>query len=119
VTGAELRALYRAELDRLDLVLDPVEEVALAEAAALADRLATVRRRLTREGLTVTSKAGATKAHPLVAVERSLSFDITRLLRSIKLDVQGATLTPAQQFRHDQKAHGGRTSARARREGGR
>jgi hypothetical protein len=116
VTGADLRALYRAELDRRALVLDPDEEVALAEAVALADRLTTVRHQLKREGLTVTSKAGATKAHPLIAVERTLSTDINRLLKTIKLVLPQA-LTPAQQFRRDQKAHGARVAARARGEG--
>jgi hypothetical protein len=120
VTGAKLLALYGAELKRLDLVLDPDEEVALAEAAALADRLVAVRDRLQADGLTVTSRAGATKAHPLVAVERVLSADVQRMLKSIKLDVSHTQgLTPAQMFRKEQKGHGGRTAARARREGGR
>src|SRR4051794_28026623 len=115
MTGAELRALYGAELDRLALVLDPAEEVALTEAAALADRLVAVRGQLEREGLTVTSKAGATKAHPLVAVERVLSADIARLLKTIKLVTPQLHLTPAERFRKEQKGHGGRTAARARR----
>jgi P27 family predicted phage terminase small subunit len=59
----------------------------LALAAEAADRAATARRRLEKEGITYTDRFGSPKAHPCIAIERDSRAAFSRIVAQLGLDV--------------------------------
>ena len=78
---------YTEALARRGLQPDVREARRLHLAADLTDRLAEIRERLRRDGLTVaTAEGDGVKGHPLLGAERDTTAAIARLLDGVSLD---------------------------------
>jgi P27 family predicted phage terminase small subunit len=78
--------LWRSTIDRFEL--EP-HHLRLLELLCRAwDRAEEARQRLDEEGLTVATRDGGMRAHPLCSVERDARLAVCRILRELDLDLE-------------------------------
>lgn len=84
-----ITARHRLEAHRLKLL----------EAAASAwDRLTAAREQIATQGTTYTDSKGMHQPHPAIGIERDAKTVFARMIRELKLDVEGTKRRPNQTF---------------------